>query len=282
MIVNGQIAVAGVPSERLSQLASPQLAGRPRRENALGGDHSALKDGISAVLRPEVSYRTRSRDSGTPRSPVQHRGYAGKSTCKINEAAYNHGCKKQSTEANKSNQVTGLFSSCPGEDETCHHGTRSLKQYFSSEDLSEAFCTKFHVTDPLTGRTEIMTARKPGRASAEVNVADFDAYMLRRVRSHSMKKAKDNIDHDILGLMPKPNTEAKAPCSYHVMRHQAPRLECKDAWMIPTEKADVCKPLGMSKRRNVFPWTHTQSDNIAHIYENDRASPCISPAFIQS
>lgn len=195
--MNGETAVAGVPSERLSQLASPQLATRPRQRNALGAQHSAFRDELSAIVRPNLKYSSEKCDTPTTK-PTTPPGYAGKSTCKINESIYNHGSKKQSPEANKSMQMTALFSSCGAKFEMPHRGPRTLKQYFPPDQLSEAFCTKFHVTDPLTGRTEIMTARRPGRASAEVNVSDFDAYMLPRVRAYSIRKAKDNIDHDLL------------------------------------------------------------------------------------
>lgn len=195
-MINSDTVVAGVPSKRLSQLASPQILPRHRRECPIA-DHSALKDGITDVMRPNIDYSNEKSRNPTPR-PAESEGFAGKSTCRINDSIYNHGSKKKSPNANKSAQMTDLFSSAGLRPEVPYRGTRSLKQYFSPDQLSEAFCTKFHVTDPLSGRTEIMTARRPGRASAEVNVADFDAYVLRQERAHSIKKAKDSIDHTVL------------------------------------------------------------------------------------
>ncbi|CDJ45913.1 hypothetical protein, conserved [Eimeria brunetti] len=191
------VAVAGVPSERLSQLASPQLAQRPRRENAFGTLHSAFHDEMSAILRPcNNSSKEESPRQLEAAAPV---GYAGKTTAQLNSSRFTHGSKKQSAAANTSGQIACLFSGRSGSPQVHPRGgTRPLKQYIAPDQLPEAFCTKFQVTDPFTGRTEIMTARRPGKAAAEINLASFDSYMLPRERTFSLQKAKDNIDHSIL------------------------------------------------------------------------------------
>lgn len=193
--------MAGVPSERLSQLASPQLVQRTRRENALGAGHSAFKDEMSAILRPchPCSSNNSSRKNSARGKVAAPQGYAGKSTAQLNNSLFSHGSKKQSPAANKSDQMTFLFSCANPTPQTPYRGgTRSLRQYVSADQLPQAFCTKFQVTDPLSGRTEFMTARRPGKASAEVNIANFDSYMLSKERPFSLQKGKDNIDHDIL------------------------------------------------------------------------------------
>lgn len=193
--------VAGLPSERLSQLASPQLAQRNRRENALGAEHSAFKDEMSYILRPfnPSGTTTTSSRKNTARDMITPQGYAGKSTAQLNNSRFNHGCKKQSSAANKSDQMTLLFSCSKNSPQLPYRGsTRPLRQYIATDQLPQAFCTKFQVTDPLTGRTEIMTARRPGKAAAETNLSNFDSNMLPRERTFSLMKAKDNIDHDIL------------------------------------------------------------------------------------
>ncbi|CDI85836.1 hypothetical protein, conserved [Eimeria praecox] len=308
-------AVAGVPSQRLSQLASPQLVQRTRRDNALGQAHSAFKDEMSAILRPCQPCNSSRRN--TPRDKMTPQGYAGKSTAELNNAIFHHGSKKKSPEANKSDQMAFLFSCAKNSSQPPYRGgTRSLKQYVAADQLPQAFCTKFQVTDPLSGRTEIMTARRPGKASAEINLSNFDSYMLPKERTFSLKKAKDNIDHSILGLMPKKSKELKfcvrtiarqqqlptLECKENWMtptaaanvcrplglskRHRLPTLECRENWMTPTAAANVCRPLGLSKRHSAFPWTPSDTDNIAHTFGGAVvASPrttraCIRPAFI--
>ncbi|CDJ36127.1 uncharacterized protein EMH_0007940 [Eimeria mitis] len=288
-------AVAGVPSERLSQMASPQLLQRPRRNSALGLTYSPFKDEVRAILHP--CNPCSSSRKNTPREAkdmlkMTPPGYAGISTAQLNNALFSNGSKKQSAAANKSDQMTSLFSSAgsksPGTQMHQRGGTRPLRQYVSTDQLPRAFCTKFQVTDPLTGRTEIMTARRPGNAATEINLASFDSYMLPRERTFSVQKAKDNIDHNLLGLMPKPNTELKFSVRSIARRHHQPTLECKEDWMTPTASANVCKPLGLSKRHAGFPWNPTETDNIAHTYGGQSAaSPrttraCIRPAFIPS
>ena len=53
-------------------------------------------------------------------------------------------------------------------------------------------------------------------------------------------------------------------------------------WMIPTATANVCKPLGRSRRHLAFPWIPDGTDNIAHIYEGaEAASPRVTRASIR-
>ncbi|KAL8275049.1 hypothetical protein Esti_001105 [Eimeria stiedai] len=279
-MAHSEMAVAGVPSERLSMLAFPQLAGRHRREH-LFPEPSASTDGMNAVLRPVANFDKSQKCTSFSYS-MDALGYAGKPTCRINSSIYDHGIKKQSAEANKSKQMTALFSNDGQQPKYIHHGARRMKQYCTPDRLSDAFCTKFHVTDPLTGRTEIMTARKPGKATTEINVSEFDGCMLPRERTYSIKKAQDNIDQNILGLMPKPNKEAKFLAGTTFRQVQAPTLECKENWMTPNGNAKVCKPLGLWRRRDVFPWTSAPTDNIAHIHrEPETTSPRLSRAYIR-
>lgn len=123
--------------------------------------------------------------------------YAGRTTCSINAHLYNKGSKKHAKEFNESRGVASVISTTDAAIPIEKVGIRSLKQYFSADELTKAFCTKFHVTNPVTGKTEIMIARRPGKASAEVNVADFDAYQIRNERTFSLKKSKDNIEHNV-------------------------------------------------------------------------------------
>ncbi|XP_026192633.1 uncharacterized protein LOC113147182 [Cyclospora cayetanensis] len=282
---NTDQTVAGLPSARLSQLASPQLMKKFRRDTILGSKHSALRDEMSAILQPNVPDICSRRGN---RETETLQGYAGKYTNKINDSTYCHGSKKQSSETNKSDQVATLFASVGSKAEVPHSGLRSLRQYFSPDQLNEAFCTKFHVTDALTGRTEIMTARRPGKASAEVKFTAFDPYVASRARKSSVEKAKDNIEHDILGLMPKENQGVKDFLGTTIRHHRAAALECSENWIIPTESASVCRPLGLPRRREAFPWTIETRNNIAHIYDGAHpASPrvtrsCIRPASIPS
>ncbi|OEH73726.1 hypothetical protein cyc_00686 [Cyclospora cayetanensis] len=225
MMHNTDQTVAGLPSARLSQLASPQLMKKFRRDTILGSKHSALRDEMSAILQPNVPDICSRRGN---RETETLQGYAGKYTNKINDSTYCHGSKKQSSETNKSDQVATLFASVGSKAEVPHSGLRSLRQYFSPDQLNEAFCTKFHVTDALTGRTEIMTARRPGKASAEVKFTAFDPYVASRARKSSVEKAKDNIEHDILGLMPKENQGVKDFLGTTIRHHRAAALECSE------------------------------------------------------
>ncbi|KAL8455095.1 hypothetical protein Emag_001071 [Eimeria magna] len=195
-MASAEMVVAGVPSERLSQLASPQLAPRHRREH-LFPMHSGSTEGMNAVLRPTANFEKNEKCSPFSHS-MNALGYAGKPTCRINGSIYDHGIKKQSAEANKSKQITALFCNDGQPPKFVHHGARRMKDYCAPDRLSDAFCTKFQVTDPLTGRTEIMTARKPGKATTEMNVSEFDGCMPPRERTYSIKKAQDNIDQNIL------------------------------------------------------------------------------------
>ncbi|KAL8433063.1 hypothetical protein Efla_006262 [Eimeria flavescens] len=281
-MAKSEVNVAGVPSERLSQLKSPQPAVKPRRECLLP-DHAAFKDGMSAVLRPNLPVDDRDSSSSTRGFSSQSSqsltpvSYAGKPTFRINNSVFNHGIKKQSPDANKSKQIAAVFSSDSQEPKVAARlAFRRLKDYCPTDRLGEVFCTKFHVADPLTGRTEIMTARRPGKATAEMNISEFDGYLLPPDRAFSLKKAKDNIDHSLLGLMPKPNKEAKFLATTVPRQPRAPTLECKDSWMTPAAHAAVCKPLGPSRRISAFPWSPSRTDHIAHLHT---AAGCLSPRF---
>ncbi|KAL8433915.1 hypothetical protein ACSSS7_003520 [Eimeria intestinalis] len=192
-----EMVVAGVPSDRLSQLASPQLAPRHHRREPLFPAHAASTGGMTAVLRPTTDFEKNKKCTSFSHS-MDALGYAGKPTCRINGSIYEHGIKKQSGEANRSNQMTALFCNDGQQPKCVNQAARRMKDYCSPDRLSDAFCTRFQVTDPLTGRTEIMTARKPGRATTEINVSEFDGYMMPKERTYSIKKAQDNIDQNIL------------------------------------------------------------------------------------
>lgn len=285
--------VAGLPSERISQLSFPQLVRKHRRANVLGAANSALHDGMSEILNPALARRRGcslipfNRNSGYDKydgdrcvgddSAIRD-GFAGKSTCSINKAVHGPGCKKGSGIANKSLQMTDLFcnegNNIPP---PLNRGTRSLRQQCDMDNLSDTFCTKFQITNPMSGRTEFMAARKAGKAAAEVFVTGFDPYVMPRERKESIWKAKDNIDHNVLGLMPKPHAAAKFSSGTIVRKIRVPTLECKDNWMVPTAAANVCKPLGKQKSHRVFPWTPAPSNYIAHVVDPESAEPSERP-----
>lgn len=193
-MADGDVAVAGLPSLRLSQLASPQLFNRRRGQGSFKAEHTAMGK-ISEALYPDTPEDQDSSPvwASCPSSPEE---FAGKPSSKTNESIFSTTCRKHYPVFNDSKQVADLFSSAEENPVMPENGTRSLKKYFSPDELAEAFCSKFHVTDPHTGRTELMMARRPGKASAETKAFGFGLELLPRERPSAIRRAKDNIEQN--------------------------------------------------------------------------------------
>ncbi|PFH34716.1 hypothetical protein BESB_067490 [Besnoitia besnoiti] len=154
--------------------------------------------------------------------------------------------------------------------------TRNLKPYYGPEELNKAFCTKFQVVDKASGRTDIMTARRPGSANAVVNLSAFDAYSMRTPKLSSALKQISSIENSPLGLMPRPGAESSEktarPSAGACMNRS--QLHCKDSWLAPDENASTRRHLGESKRHVALFWAQRPTGTILqHVSSPKRPLP---------
>lgn len=216
---------AGVSSNRLSELrlgsvlyAADRARGtdRPYFGGRFGAS-MAHRDSVTEILRPGAAYEN--YPAREPRSSDATTDFAGMNSEGINELR---------DPANRRRHIPGRKPGVLASNESVfvsdalgHHGgapeeaggdprvqaylreqqrprVRNLQTYCGSHELSKAFCTKLEVVDKTTGRTEIMTARRPGSAAAVVSLSDFDAYGVRKDKSLSSRRFMDSIENTAL------------------------------------------------------------------------------------
>lgn len=150
---------------------------------------------------------------------------------------------------------------------------KRLKQYFRTDELNNAFCTKFQVTDKKTGRTEIMTARRPGNSAVEVNIANFDSYKARRERVSSTAKYIDRIEQGIMGFTPRCGEEKLhesciniGACSPYMREGH---IGAYKNWISPLENVKQPNILGASRRKFDVPWCQNVIDVSHRVTKHD-------------
>ncbi|PHJ22677.1 microtubule associated protein spm2 [Cystoisospora suis] len=285
---------AGVSSNRLSELRlGPMLHAADRvrgtERPSLGtrfAPVAAVRDSVTEILRPGVSYENYPAPVSQPTDPAgafagmdseginelrepanrrRHIPFRKRGVLASNESIFvsdvlgQHGRPPDAFEQGVDPRVKAYFL------EQQKPRVRNLQTYCDSNELNKAFRTKMEVVDKTTGRTEIMTARRPGSAAAVVSLSDFDAYGVRKDRTVSAYRQMDSIENTALGLMPREGTESMYRTSVtrtaHGMRCQRGQLRCQDSWLAPAEDAPTMRHLGESKRHSVFPWLRKRTDN---------------------
>nr|CEL65563.1 TPA: microtubule associated protein SPM2 [Neospora caninum Liverpool] len=299
---------AGVSSKRLTQLrsaSSQQSEDRghgPRGPTACVG--AALRDNVNEILRPAVVPRASSpgaaaldrmrvddyagmRSDGINelRAPVHRRcpeGGKRRGLMTNNESVFvsdvlgQHGRPINGASQFQDPRVTDYLQ------QQCKPKSRSLQRYYGPEELHKAFCTKFEVVDKTSGRTEIMTARRPGSAAAVVSLCDFDAYIPRPHKYTSCQKQISNIENTPLGLMPRKGAEAPhkpyfTQTAADICKKQS-QLRCQDSWLAPGDGARTMRHLGQSKRHVALAWHDRPTSHIIYHQPPPVHSPLVCQA----
>ncbi|EPT31009.1 microtubule associated protein SPM2 [Toxoplasma gondii TgCatPRC2] len=283
---------AGVSSRRLTQLRLAMSQQPEDRAHAPRGPTAysctALRDNVNEILRSA----TIPRDTDPVAAVLDRKrvdDYAGMRSDGINELRTpSH---RWSAEVGKKRGLMTKNESVFVSDVLEHHGRpiddspefqhprvaaylqqqckpkcRSLQRHYGPDELHKAFYTKFEVVDKTTGRTEIMTARRPGSAAAIISLCNFDAYSTRSHKATSAQKQVSNIESTPLGLVPRKGAElphkpsfTQTAASVCMKRSQ---LRCQDSWLTPSSDAPTIRHLGQSRRHVALPWLHRPTNRI--------------------
>ncbi|KAF8817926.1 microtubule associated protein SPM2 [Cardiosporidium cionae] len=255
---------AGMPSKRLSEVYGDSVF--HRKGLPMNSETTAMQDNVSELLRNFNS------ENGLTAAKFPTNGYAGIPSLQLNkQMLYGHSARQLTTNVtNSSRNIATLW----GEKATVdsrdaeifpaqHQSRKNLKQYFPASNINEAFCTRCQIINSHTGRTEIMAARRPGKATAEVNIVEFDAYQHRRQRQPILTFTETGIKTSKMGMTTRKGraTEKKrlttlTPLSYSMRSDQ---LCCTDFWMVPKVGAQVQNNLGQSKRQYELPLWNDKS-----------------------